>query len=164
MGIPEGKTCPKCGLSKQRSDFYNRTSAKDGKHSYCKVCSSVYKQTVTYREKQKKYARAYNKTPERLAYVKEYNVRNSLKLNYQLSLEEYNEMFNLQEGKCAGCYRHQTELPKRLAVDHCHLTGKIRGLLCSRCNLALGMLRDDLKILENLQRYLLEPTLKLVIK
>lgn len=61
-----------------------------------------------------------------------------LKSRYGVSLEEYNTMFESQGGECKICKRHQTEFSKRLRVDHCHKTGRVRGLLCSRCNLHLG--------------------------
>lgn len=65
------------------------------------------------------------------------------KINYGISIFEYNVMFEEQNGCCAVCKTHQSELKTKLEVDHCHETSKVRGLLCSRCNLALGMFKDD---------------------
>jgi hypothetical protein len=62
---------------------------------------------------------------------------------YGLTKEQYNEMFIKQDGKCAICGKHQSELRIRLCVDHNHSNGKIRELLCSRCNLALGFLEES---------------------
>lgn len=53
---------------------------------------------------------------------------------FGLTLEVYNQMFTNQEGKCKICNNHQSELRSALAVDHCHTTGEIRGLLCGNCN------------------------------
>lgn len=61
-----------------------------------------------------------------------------LKNTYGIILDDYNRMFAEQKGCCSICKIHQTELKKRLGVDHNHSTGKVRGLLCDRCNWILG--------------------------
>jgi hypothetical protein len=77
-----------------------------------------------------------------------------LKNHYNISLEDYLRLFEKQKERCAGCKRHQSDLEKALAVDHCHETRKVRGLLCSMCNLGLGTLNDDSQILRRLAKYL----------
>lgn len=77
-----------------------------------------------------------------------------LRKNYGITLAEYNAMFAAQNGLCKGCYGHQSSLRKSLSVDHNHATGKVRGLLCDRCNVALGMVRDDIQVLNRLAAYL----------
>jgi Recombination endonuclease VII len=71
----------------------------------------------------------------------------NLKRHYQLSLEEYNSLLEKQGGVCACCKLSETRMNKRikglLHVDHCHKTGKVRGLLCTNCNTALGLLKED---------------------
>lgn len=67
--------------------------------------------------------------------------RNSiLKRTFGISVDEYDVMFDLQKGLCAIC---NGEDSKRLAVDHCHKTNKVRGLLCQSCNLSIGRMGDD---------------------
>lgn len=66
-----------------------------------------------------------------------------LKSVYGISLNKYEEMVQQQEGKCAICKKRQSEEKRRLSIDHCHNTGQIRDLLCSRCNLGIGYFRDD---------------------
>jgi hypothetical protein len=66
-----------------------------------------------------------------------------LKSIHNLEIDKYNEMFLAQGGCCAICGRHETTLAKPLSVDHNHITGKIRGLLCISCNTALGSLNAD---------------------
>jgi hypothetical protein len=74
---------------------------------------------------------------------------------YGLTPKDYNRMFADQEGRCKGCKRHQSELNGRnLSVDHCHVTGKVRGLLCHNCNAVLGMALDKVSTLERLIGYL----------
>lgn len=79
---------------------------------------------------------------------------NILKSSHNITLEDYNKMFENQDGCCKICGRHQSILKKPLFVDHCHTTGKIRGLLCGSCNSSLGFAKDDIRILENMIKYL----------
>lgn len=82
----------------------------------------------------------------------------SLRENFNLSLEQYREMHDGQNGKCAICGLPETQMRsgkvKALAVDHNHTTGSIRGLLCSDCNTGIGKLKDDAKILRQAAEYL----------
>jgi hypothetical protein len=95
--------------------------------------------------------------------TKEYRMNNKeksktyiLKRRYNITLEEYNKLFNKQNGKCAICGKHQSELKKILSVDHNHETGKIRGLLCYNCNNGLGCFKDNKNILKSAENYLNE--------
>ena len=109
---------------------------------------------------QKKY---YKKYKERiLKQSKEYYIlgykkiqaKRQLERLYGLSIEQYNNLFNEQEGCCIICGVHQINLKRRLSVDHCHKIGKIRGLLCSKCNLVLGLFKDDHERFGKAQEYL----------
>lgn len=79
---------------------------------------------------------------------------------YGITLEDFNRMKSNQDSKCLICSNNETALnPKtgdarELAVDHCHDTGKVRGLLCSLCNTALGGFKDDISLLEKAIVYL----------
>lgn len=64
-----------------------------------------------------------------------------LKMRYRITPEQYDAMFQAQHGVCAICGRPPKRL--RLAVDHCHVTGTVRGLLCHPCNRLVGHLNDD---------------------
>lgn len=77
-----------------------------------------------------------------------------IKKTYGLTVEQHDEMFERQANKCLGCGRHQKELKRRLDVDHCHKTGKIRGLLCMNCNRTLGYAKDSPLILRSLAAYI----------
>jgi predicted nucleic acid-binding Zn ribbon protein len=83
---------------------------------------------------------------------------------YNLGLKDYDELFEIQDGKCAICQSVETMLLhgkiKRLAIDHCHQTNVVRGLLCSRCNLAIGQFNDNWVLLENALEYLIAGDLK----
>jgi len=83
-----------------------------------------------------------------------------LKKNFGITPEDYENMLTSQNGVCAICKQPETKLDYRskkllpLSVDHCHSTNKIRGLLCADCNRAIGMLHDDVTILESAIKYL----------
>lgn len=86
--------------------------------------------------------------PEKVARI----ARNSaLKANYGITIDEYDNMFRVQGGKCAIC---QNKQGRTLHVDHCHRTSIVRGLLCQKCNMAIGLLSDDTKILQRAINYL----------
>lgn len=77
---------------------------------------------------------------------------------FGLTLEEYQEMFYNQNGVCAICGNPETKtrggVVKRLAIDHDHLTGQVRGLLCQNCNVALGYVKENIHTLEAMIEYL----------
>jgi hypothetical protein len=76
------------------------------------------------------------------------------KLNYNITLKDYNNIFKKQEGKCSICSKHQSEFVKRLAVDHNHITGKVRGLLCPKCNKGMGLFNEDIDLILKVIDYL----------
>jgi hypothetical protein len=99
------------------------------------------------------------------AYTREYRQKRgpeyiralNLRASHSMTIVEYDAMFNFQGGKCAACRKPETARNQfgllRLAVDHDHTTGKVRGLLCMRCNRALGLLGDSLKNIQELLLY-----------
>ncbi len=89
--------------------------------------------------------------PELKARRREVDYQSYIKRRFGITFDEYLVMFREQAGNCAICLR-QPE--KHLNVDHCHDTGKVRGLLCSRCNLALGHLGDDIEAVFRAAMYL----------
>jgi hypothetical protein len=77
------------------------------------------------------------------------------KRKYGISVSDYDRMFLQQSGLCAIC-SSQSNDGRRLHVDHCHDTGKVRGLLCNRCNKGLGLFRDDPDLLSIAAGYIVE--------
>jgi len=71
-----------------------------------------------------------------------------------LTLKDREELFAMQGNKCAICLRTESEAKRIFCVDHCHATGKIRGILCNKCNTVLGMAKDDLEYLRRAIAYL----------
>jgi hypothetical protein len=86
---------------------------------------------------------------------------NQIKAKYGISKEDYLSLVERQENKCAICNNEETapntwkkDKARRLAIDHCHKTGIIRGLLCYRCNTTLGKVEDTPELLRNMAAYL----------
>lgn len=82
----------------------------------------------------------------------------NLRRLYNITLSDYQLLLKKQNGKCEICERHETiklrGKVKNLAVDHDHKSGKVRGLLCSACNRAIGYFGEDIKVLESALIYL----------
>lgn len=129
-----------------------------------KAAHAVYNKR--WRDKHPDVVKARNKklnadrSPEKhRANQRAYRARNprlmksiDLKKKYGITLDEYEGRLAAQQGCCAVCKSPPGK--KALAVDHCHDTGIIRGILCHGCNTALGLLREDEKIVAALGRYL----------
>lgn len=91
-------------------------------------------------------------------YTTDRRYASNLKANFGITLEEYEGMLEKQNGCCAICGRSEpdeAERTKRLCVDHDHDTGKIRALLCHKCNKALGLLQESPALLQKAAEYLL---------
>ena len=76
------------------------------------------------------------------------------KKTYNISLEDYNNLLESQNYTCKICKKEEKHTNKALAVDHCHSTGKVRGLLCFDCNTALGKFKDSTELLYEAINYL----------
>ena len=150
------KYCRKCGEYKFLDDFHISRKLKDGHVSICKECSKNIRNSRTPEqiEKTRQYHRLYSRIVKD---KKKYNASSRdrrLRRLYRLCKDDYDSMLKAQNGRCAICYRAPTE-SKKLSVDHCHLTGDPRGLLCRKCNSAIGMLGDDAARVANASYYLL---------
>ncbi len=133
------KLCTKCKEVKDRSLFYNNKGHKDGLAFMCKVCSNL--RSVEYARNNRATIRAK---------------RHDLKTRYGITKEEYATLLEYQAGRCAICDSEGCPTGRALAVDHCHTTNKVRGLLCSHCNMGLGMFKDSTPRLTSAIQYLKE--------
>ena len=73
---------------------------------------------------------------------------------YGITLAEYEQMLRDQNNKCAICKNEDEVEGRRLAIDHCHESGNVRGLLCGKCNRGLGLFYDNKELLDNAISYL----------
>lgn len=124
------KHCSSCNSSKPHGDFYTTKWVKDGLAGFCKDCRL-----------------ARNRVGGK-------NHAAMMKRKFGLTEVEYRRMFDAQGGVCAICRSPETKVQsnsragsRALAIDHCHVTGKVRGLLCGRCNLSIGQFEDDPELL-----------------
>ena len=115
-------------------------------------------QYLKHKDREKETRREYLiKNREKvLEKQRKYNKENPLKRKnavlknvYGITLVQYNEMFETQEGKCAICQRHQNELTRTLCVDHDHKTNKVRALLCVTCNTDVSVVENRLEEMTN---------------
>ena len=132
------KTCTKCSINKPFTDFHKGSNYADGHRSRCKACMSSY-------------SKERNKDPE----VKARARTNSYKTKYGITINKYDEMLKQQNGVCKLCGSAESKRgDHRLMVDHDHVTGEVRGLLCNPCNAAIGLLGDNISTLQNAINYL----------
>lgn len=154
------KKCTKCKLDKDESCYVKDKHTASGLTARCKECRGKdfkkwYRENPELvkelRKKDREYRKDYYSSPERkLKYRKAY-IEKAFNIKYSL----YEELQNKQNNVCAICSRPETSSRnKYLTVDHCHVSGKIRGLLCTSCNRALGLFRDNTGILKQAINYL----------
>jgi hypothetical protein len=137
----------------------NKEKIKQHDHAYYMANKDkLQQQAKEYREKNKdklkearrlKHAENKDKINElaRLRRTPEKNKRIALKSMYGLTLEQYNSMLNKNNGKCpiCGVEFEKGRNGKQPCVDHCHKTGKVRGIICSKCNAGIGNLNDNIQ-------------------
>mgnify|MGYP001461110951 CR=1 FL=1 len=149
------KRCSRCHEDKSLDEFYVDRTRKNGRYPQCIVCAKAAKKRVRdtpeYREWFNEYRREWNKrNPDKR---KAMDRRQALK-KYGLTESDYEAMLASQEGRCAICKREPQEDGRLLDVDHCHDEGHVRGLLCSQCNVGIGMFRHSPELFRKAMRYL----------
>lgn len=132
------KLCKDCGKIKPTKEFYPSKNTKNGYRAYCKICTKG--RNINYRKNNVEH----NKNVKRDRH---------LRIKYNISLKEYNQMYKAQNYKCAICNKPQPS-KRRLAVDHDHDTGEVRGLLCVWCNRSLGQFGDNMEGINKVLKYL----------
>jgi hypothetical protein len=145
------KKCPACKQKLSIGSFWPNKSKYDGLCSECKNCQkkriNKWRKTTSGKASRKREYEQQRNSGKVLA--------QELKRKYNLSVAEYNKIFQKQQGCCAICGVHQSELKKRLFVDHNHRTEKVRGLLCCGCNNLLAGF-DNLDFFNGAIAYLAE--------
>lgn len=147
------KTCCKCKQYKAFQLFHNDKTSKDSYSYKCKECAledanlwyAQKKHTIDWLDRWGGYLTRYWPDKSR-----------------KEAIYEYFRLLDIQNNVCKICSKPETFItynsPKirKLSIDHCHKTGKVRGLLCNRCNKGLGQFEDNLELLEKSLAYLKE--------
>ena len=129
-------------LAKQKRKESSKKYYEENKEA-CKQRTKEHPSCIAAREK-------YRNKPETKDKIRNWK----LLQNYGITNQDYEQMLENQGFCCAGCGLHQNILEKKLHVDHDHVTGRVRGLLCGNCNRALGLVKDNLETLVRLHEYL----------
>lgn len=141
------KTCNKCSEYKPLTEFYNHKRSKDGKSWECKACTKA--NSAKWLENNKDRVRQYRQ--DNMPKLVEQNKWRRYERDFGLTREAYSTMLAEQCYLCALCLGGFGRFPH---VDHCHSSGKVRGLLCSNCNTALGLVKDNTEVLQRMIIYL----------
>lgn len=160
MTLPVTKICTKCLIEKTLDAFHKKKGGRLGVRADCAECVSVYfaeryKDTEKAEEYRRRAKQRNADDPERM---RDKNLREQR----GITLAQYNLMLEEQEGKCAICSCTPVDGEKALSVDHNHKCCPgykacgvcTRGLLCGRCNMALGLFGDDVEMLRAAIKYL----------
>jgi hypothetical protein len=136
--------CLKCGIPKSASEFPTESRRKSGRATWCKLCHNAYRKRY-YPKRRENRPRNYRKFwPEE---------------SIAACQKRYDEMHVSQDGLCAICRKPETAtdrkgVVKKLAVDHNHSSGQVRGLLCQRCNVAIALLQESADLFDAAKNYL----------
>lgn len=139
------KTCNKCGQDKDLDSFCKGKQYKDGRKNICKRCHTDYMIQYYKNNPNKKAAKIRLNTQKRPNWSR-----------HHLSQEEYQKLFDLYSGKCHSCHERDA-----INIDHDHSCCKgtrscgkcVRGILCSQCNTALGLMNDNPEMIKKLKQY-----------
>jgi hypothetical protein len=130
------KYCGTCKQTKPITEFANNKVKKDGLQERCKECTKTH----------------YQKTKHLRSKPSSEDKRRWLMSSYGLTVEAFNKMFSDQQGLCAICGTSEWGRPSP-SIDHCHTSGKVRGLLCNNCNRGLGLFKDNFTFLMKAAHY-----------
>lgn len=160
----EVRICRKCSIEKPLESFRPHTGRPGRRHG-CRDCEALA-QRVAYAEDPEKAKEATKKwSRENAAHLAakkrawrqqnpEKHAAYIRKVHYGITDPEYQALLIKQNELCAICGGPPIRAGHSLSVDHCHTTGKIRGLLCSNCNTGLGLFKDSPELLEKALLYL----------
>jgi len=147
----EFKQCRLCKESKPVSKFYRQKRNRDGLRHECAKClnrmcyEAEKKRPEALKERRKRSRMAADaKNPDRGFVAR-------IKHIYGITEHQYEAMVQAQGGKCKICNGKEKQ---RLSIDHCHNTGTVRGLLCKKCNSAIGLLDDNVAMLQRAINYI----------
>lgn len=154
------KICKIHGELNHQQTILNKISPKGKRYLRCRECRNS--------SERKRLKIKYIKTPKKHekikvpSFIKHEDKPHAYTIlhRFKMSADDYYSMLEKQNGLCAICKKPETQLKKKynkvkmLSVDHCHSTGKIRGLLCHQCNAGLGSFKDSVTYLASAIDYI----------
>lgn len=143
------KTCIRCKETKPLDQMVRNRSTKDGYSPYCKPCS--VKNTIEARDRKREREGWVKRVPMTEEEYRRHRRNKDLQRKYGITLEQRDKM---AERGCWICGIKETGRWGTLHIDHCHTTGKVRGMLCAGCNRGLGYFDDDPERLKAAAKYL----------
>ena len=162
----KSKRCSKCGQDLPVREFTKRSNTRDGLQQRCRECQRIIRKK--YKEMANRLSREWykNNRPKAIANAKQWREEHreeyrewqrlytkrtkaksrqqSLKKRYNIKPGVFERLLTTQGGRCACCGTNKPGGNGTFCVDHDHVTGSIRGLLCHRCNLGIGLIGDDI--------------------
>lgn len=179
--VKEKKVCPRCKIEKLAEEFDRSKGRSDGLSVYCKACNKEYREANKSRilAQKKEYYKSVRE--DKLEYNKKYFQNNKEKIrdgsrryyeankqkiikrskarryrvDFGISIEDFEKRLALQQNRCLGCGKEFTEKGDA-CLDHNHTSGKIRGILCRNCNLAVGGAKDSIEIIKKVINYIIK--------
>lgn len=138
--IEEYRRCRRCDVLQPIREFYQHSRNSAGRMHICRTCTKA--SAKRWRDENR----------ERFI---ELRWRREIKTKYGITADDYERMLSEQDGRCAGCGSDSPgpRYGRVFNIDHCHRTGRVRGLLCDDCNLALGRMNEDGDKLRSLAVY-----------
>lgn len=150
------KYCRQCDSIKPIEEFGKRSQNRSGITSQCKAC--LKKTQDAWRARHPDYYETHCKGHHRSDETKARRRKHDLNAQYGITPEQFDQMLAEQKGRCFLCNdddpNHKWKAIKRFLVDHDHATGRVRRLLCCRCNSGIGMFRDNPVLIERALLYL----------
>lgn len=134
------KVCTHCKIRKSVNEFWRHYNSV---YPFCKACKKAQQASWRVRNPEKYKAQADRRKRENRSEEGRFK-------RYGITKEQYASMVEWQHGECAICGLY---VGMKLYVDHNHKTGKVRGLLCKRCNFAIGALKEDLSVMAKAMEY-----------
>lgn len=162
------KKCSGCKGIKSIEDFYRHSNRPDGRSGYCKVCESARKSSHKTLEVTRKRYKIISK--QRVISTQKWQEKNQIKVREYywkkqnimskdgsfFTFEKYKEALIKSDYKCMICDIHQSNCKAKLVADHNHKTGIFRGILCRKCNLLLGHIKNYPLLITRMNEYIKE--------
>jgi len=149
----ELKLCKYCSTILPASQFSPHPHTKDRRSNKCKTCVAAYNRDrwkrLSPEEKQARVEQNRRLRERRATAYRDANRCKAFRRKYGVTLAEYHQQWQRQDCRCAICDRPRSDDELAFAIDHCHATGSVRGILCPQCNVDLG----------RIERYLAKPEL-----